>query len=607
MSRVVSWASILLSFGFVLYVTGCNGGAGTALKGSDDTPDGPPAFFEDVTPGSGIAFTQHNGEEAALYSMLETLGGGVALIDYDGDGLLDVFLPGGGYFDGPDKKQVKGYPCKLYKNLGGFKFKDVTAEVGLDKLAGGQPWFYTHGCAVADYDRDGWPDLLVTGWGRVALFRNVSDGQGGRKFVEVTQEVGLDKLAGTWTNTAAFGDLDSDGYPDLYLCQYVDWSPDHNIPCPGFTTDVPRDVCAPMKYNGMPHILLHNVAGKDGKGRRFVEVTKEAGLPHAGQPVKSFGRGLGALFVDVNGDGKPDIYVCNDTTDNFLFLNQSSPGQLRFKEVGLDVGAARDFNGTPNGSMGVDAADYDGQGLPSIFVTNYEGELHALYRNRLRDGRLFFQYVTQGTGIGALGLLNVGFGTAFLDVDNDGWEDLVISHGHVIRHPARSPLRQKATLLLNTGAGRFRDITPEAGPYFRDPHRGRGLAVGDLDNAGRADLVITHVNEPVAVLRNVAGAGRHWLGVELAGTEHRDCTGARLKLEVGGRTLTRFAKAGGSYLSAGDRRQLFGLGPAEQIGRLTVEWPSGEPRVQHWEGLAVNRYWRLVQGEKTAQPVEKAR
>jgi hypothetical protein len=550
----------------------------------DDRVEEPPgpALYRDMTAGSGIAFTYRNGQEAGHYAILESLGGGVALIDYDRDGLLDVFIPGGGYFAGPDKKQIKGHPCKLFKNLGGFKFRDVTREVGLDRLGGGQPWFYSHGVAVADYDRDGWPDLLVTGWGRVALFRNVpvddNDPRKGRKFVDVTAKAGLDRGI-TWATSAAFADLDGDGWPDLYLCQYVNWSFANHPECPGYSGDVRRDICPPKQFQALPHKLYIN--NRDGT---FTDVSQEAGL-------RQDGKGLGVVVVDVNDDRKPDIYVANDTTDNFLYLNHSQPGHgLAFDEVGMHSGVAVSETGVADGSMGVAAADYDGSGRPSLWVTNYENEMHGLYRN---VGNSFFLFSTRVSGIAAIGRIYVGFGTAFLDVDRDGWEDLVVTNGHVIRHSPR--LRQRPVLLRNRGDGRFEDITPRGGPYFRTGHIGRGLAVGDLDNDGRPDLVISHLNAPVVLLRHEGPDAHHWLGVELVGRDHRDVIGARIVLEAGGRTQTRFAQGGGSYLSSGDRRHLFGLGKAAKIDRLSVVWPSG--KTQRWDGgrLAVDRYHRLVE------------
>jgi hypothetical protein len=546
-----------------------------------------------MTSASGVDFTYHNGEEADHYTLLESLGGGVALLDYDGDGLLDLFFTGGGYFDGLEKKDIKGLPGRLYRNLGGWKFRDVTKEVGLD----GAP-FYSHGCAVADYDRDGWPDLLVTGYGRLALYHNESDGHGGRHFVEVTSSAGLNDTL--WCTSAAWADLDGDGYPDLYVCHYVDWSFATHRTCPGDNPATPVDVCPPRTFAGMPHLLYRN----NGNGT-FTDVSEEAGIRrHAGLD----GMGLGVVVVDVNGDRKPDIYVANDTVDNFLYLNQSSPGKMRFQEAGLESGVARGGLGRPDGSMGVDAADYDGCGRPSLFVTTFEKELHGLYHNEVWNDQVYFRYATREAGIAALGPSYVGFGTGFLDLDRDGWEDLVIANGHVRRNPTRCPLRQLPVLLRNEGGKRFTEITNLGGPYFREPHRGRGLAIGDLDNDGRPHLVISHVNEPVVLLRHepegAAACGNRWLGIQLKGRDHRDIAGAKVVVETGGRKLTRFVRGGGSYLSSGDRRLLFGLGEASAVGPVTVVWPWGEE--QHWSELAAGRYWMLIEGQSAAQETRHA-
>jgi enediyne biosynthesis protein E4 len=547
-----------------------------------------PAMFQDVTSGSNIDFTYHNGQESNRLTILETLGGGVALIDYDGDGLLDVFVTGGGRFSDASPPGISGLPCKLYRNLGGWKFQDVTAEVGLDKIG-----FYTHGAAVADYDRDGWPDLLVTGWGQLALFHNVASpgSPGGRRFEEVTQHAGLTEKQ--WSTSAAWGDLDGDGWPDLYVCHYVDWSFANDPPClarPGV-----RDTCPPGRFGGLPHALYRN----NGDGT-FTDVSDKAGL-YAGR-VREQSKGLGVLIADLDDDGRPDIYVANDQTRNFFYRNQ---GNMHFAEEAERSGVARDDLGRGNASMGVDAADYDGSGLLSLFVTNFENELHSLFRNK---GAGYFTYASRSAGLAAIAADRISWGTGFVDVDLDGNEDLVFVSGHVFQHPAPpESVPQRAYLLRNmrTPADRphqvrFADASGEGGAYFQGLHSGRGLAIGDLDNDGRPDLVISHLNEPIVLLRNISGRGCHWLGVELTGRARRDVVGAKLTLEYGGRRFVRTAKGGGSYCSSGDRRILFGLGsaPVPDDSRLTVRWPGGA--VQTYERLAIDQYWRVREGETAA-------
>jgi hypothetical protein len=436
-------------------------------------------FFEDITARSGIDFTSRNGEEADHLSILESLGAGVGVLDYDGDGLPDLFLVGGGTFAGKDKKDIVGLPCKLYRNLGGGRFQDVTAEVGLDRLAGGKPWFYTHGAAVADYDRDGWPDLLVTGWGRVALFRNVpvdpKDPRKGRRFEDVSAVAGLDKGI-TWANSAAWADLDGDGWPDLYVCQYVDWSWANNPTCRHDGKNA--EVCSPDYFSGLTHKVYRN----KGDGT-FRDVSATCGLVQGGRQAS---KGLGVLAVDLDGDGKPDLWVANDGTDKFLYLNRSTPGNIRFAECGVVCGVARDEQGNANGSMGVDAGDPDGSGRPSLWVTNFENDLHGLYLNVSRPGHLFFHFHTAKAGIALIGKTYVGWGTAFIDFDLDGWEDLFVSNGHVLRFATRygATRRQKAVLLRNLGGGKFRPARKQLGRYGEDDHMGRGVGFVDLDNDG---------------------------------------------------------------------------------------------------------------------------
>jgi hypothetical protein len=380
-----------------------------------------------------------------------------------------------------------------------------------------------------------------------------------------------------------------------------------------------RDVCPPEVFEALPHLLYRNQGG-----RAFTEVGAEAGLrrprpeaayarlAHLGplardqlrraDRARNFGKGLGVLIADLDGDGRVDVYVANDTSGNFLYRNR---GGGRLEEVGLECGVASDDTGNAPGSMGADAADYNGTGRLSLFVSNFQNQLHGLYRNR---GQGQFVFASRAAGLAALGQHSVGFGTGFLDFDLDGNEDLFLSNGHVVHYPAPpATVKQRPLLLRNARrpadrphAVRFENVSARAGPYFQADHLGRGAALGDLDNDGRTDIVLNPMNEPAVLLRNRHATGRHWLGVELIGRPYRDAVGARLALEVGGRTLVRAVKGGGSYLSSGDRRVLFGLGRRDRVGRLTVRWPSG--KTQTWGGLAVDLYWRLQEGEERAEP-----
>jgi hypothetical protein len=509
-----------------------------------------PASFLDRAAALGIAATYRNGQEAGHCSILESLGGGVGWIDYDRDGWLDLVATGGGGFgDGPS---VTGQPTSLWRSgpvagAPGRHFTAVAAAAGLDTLP-----LYTHGVACGDIDDDGFADLVVTGFGPPQLWHNLGDG----RFRRIADWVAA--ADPRWSSSAGWADLDGDGDLDLYLARYVDWSFARDPVC-GRPTE--RDICPPREFNGLADSIYRN----DGDGT-FTEVSRAAGL-------RTDGKGLGVLLADVDLDGHIDIYVGNDTVDNFLYMNR---GEGTFAEQGLVAGVALDDQGVPNGSMGVELCDFNRDGRPDLWVANYEREAFALYRN---EGRGQFLHVSRRHGITALGGLFVGFGTVCADLDLDGLLDIVVANGHVIKFPDASPRRQ-VPLLLSFDGDRFRRAGAPAGTYFAEPHEGRGLAAGDYDGDGDFDLAISQLEEPVAVLENMMPRSARPLVVHLTGTRsNRDAIGARVTLVVAGEPpLEMQLTGGGSYLSHGERALVFPLPrsvTATPSPRLVVRWPSG--------------------------------
>ena len=563
---------------------------GMARSGSPDDPprSGPTQpgdWFEDVTTRSGVTHTYATGMEHGHLSIIESLGGGVALFDADEDGDLDLFLPGGGGYSGDDRRTIEGRPSSFWRNEGGLHFTDVTEVAGIQTTG-----LYSHGVAVADYDRDGLDDLVVTGYGGLLLFHN----EGGW-FTDVTTAAGLAATTveggmPAWGTSAAWADFDGDDDADLVVCRYVNWSFATHRRC-WYHDESLADVCPPRSFAPLPAALFRN----EGDGT-FTDVADAVGML---EPLHVAAmKGLGVVAADLDGDRRPDVYMANDTTSNLLFLNRGG----RFEEHGVAAGVAHDDRGLANGSMGIAVGDPFGSGRPSLLVTNYQHEVPALYRN---DGNGHFTFASRSSGVTAVGLSFVGFGTSFADFDQDGWEDIAIVNGHVIRHPQGTTIAQRPVLARNAGRGRFIVVSDEGGTYFRTAHHGRGLAGGDLDDDGAVDLVVSHVDAPVAVLHNRAGHGRGWIGVDLADGARRDRVGAHVDLECGGRHQHRFVIGGGTYLSHGDRRLLFGLGDdARTTADVTVTWPDGS--VSRWHGLAAGRYHRLERDDPAAVMEDRA-
>jgi hypothetical protein len=540
----------------------------SARSGLPAPPAPSPFHFHDATGGSGIEFSYRNGEEAGLRTILESLGGGVAIFDYDGDGWPDLFFTGGGGFRKSSSGfSVIGLPNRLYRNLGNWRFRDVTAEAGLDRTTG-----YSHGASVGDYDNDGDPDLLVTGYEGTTLYRN----EAGRRFVDVTGEAGL--TAPGWSTSAAWADLDRDGRLDLYVTRYVDWSPRNHPPCT-YRYSGEIDICAPSVFNGLTDLLYRNEGGG-----RFREFGRSAGLQEGG-------KGLGVVACDLDGDRDIDLYVVNDTTPNLLYRNR---GDGTFDEVGFAAGVALSAEGIATGSMGVDAGDADGDGDFDLWVSNYEGETNELYRN---DGGMSFTPIAMSVGLGAVSRPMVGWGTGLFDLDNDGRLDVVVADGHLMHHLPRNPLAQRPLLFHQGADGRFEDVGPTSGDYFAGLHPGRGCAAGDLDDDGDLDLVIVHQNQPVVLLRNDSSPARKGLRLRLEGASStRTAIGAVVAIKVAGPTLTRSVMGGGSYLSQNESRLIVGLGSQPVTEHVEVSWPSG--KTDRHDRLDAAYPWLLREGRE---------
>lgn len=481
-------------------------------------------------------------EAAGRYSIVESLGGGVAVFDFDGDRRLDLWFPGGGRFSGPTS--MEGLPHRLLRGASPpGVFHDV-ADVA--RLSLGKP--FNHGVAVADADNDGFADVLVTGYTGLQFFQNQGDGT----FVEHSAEADLtDNL---WSASAGWGDLNGDGQLDLYVPHYVDWSFENDPTCVDTSTGK-RDVCPPRRFGPLPDVLYVS----DGEGA-YRDAGAEAGL-------RSDGKGLGVVLADVDMDGDLDLYVTNDTVENFLYLNE---GDGKLTDASVVSGSAYDDLGGPDGSMGVALFDFDADGLPDLFVTNFEDQVTALYRNQ---GNAVFRHQSQRQGLAAVGEMFVGWGIVPADFDLDGDEDLAIVNGHIER---TSDTAAQVPVLFENRKSSFVNVAPQVGPYFREPHHGRGLASGDFDADGRVDLVAANAGEPAALLWNRTQTEGGSLRLRLIGTTSpRWPVGAVARLIAGDKTQSRRVIGGGSYASTSEPILQFGF-PAEATD-LTVEvdWPSG--------------------------------
>jgi hypothetical protein len=508
-----------------------------------------PFRFVDVLAESGVDLVHVSGTTPE--KLFPTANGsGVAVFDYDGDGKLDL------YFANGNTLPLSASPAasnRLYKNLGGGKFRDETGHSGLGFRG------YCHGITVGDIDNDGDADVFLSNYGGDALYVN----QGNGTFREVGGAAGIWR-AGTWSSSAAFLDFDGDGDLDLYVSRYGDWQYPRDDRFCGDTARKIRRYCPPAALTSVKHTLFRN-----NGDLTFTDVTDPAGLG------RSDGHGFAAVAADLNGDGKVDLYVANDRDPHFLYLNK---GDGTFRDVSEESGAAYDVAGRTQAGMGVDAEDVDGDGLPDLFVTNFANEYNTLYRNL---GRNTFLDATANFGLAVDSLPWIGWGCILADLDNDGWPDCVVANADIDdnaeSHGKTVSDLQPPLLHRNEGGRRFRLANQGAGAYFESRHRGHGLAIGDLDDDGDLDLVLSHKDGPPAILRNDTPGGNHWIRFALVGTRSsRDGVGARIEVHAGGRVIVRLKKSGQSLMSSHDPRILVGLGRAEAVERALVRWPSGE-------------------------------
>ena len=568
---------------------------GQAVPAHSAEPAGA-GYFDEVAAASGLGFVHFNGMSGG-YTLVEIMAPGAALLDYDGDGDLDVYLPQGRMV-GPGKTLADArlppppgaaLGDRLYRNdltvaadgTRALRFTDVSAASG---IGAAPPESYSMGAATGDFDNDGRVDLYLTAFGPDRLLRNRGDGT----FEDVTARAGLGDPA--WGVSASFVDYDRDGWLDVYVANYLDQDLARDTPCRSPASAL--DYCNPLVYRPQPDRLYRN----RGDGT-FQEVSARAGIGGVSAP------GLGVIATDVNADGWPDLYVANDSTPNFLWVNQKDG---TFREDAVIAGVAVAQSGAPQASMGLAAGDFDRDGDEDLFVTNLTGEYNTLYVN---DGQGWFEDRSIALGLTGPSLPYTTFGAGWIDLENDGWPDLLVVSGAVTIIRALSeagdpfPLSQTNQIFANHGGRGFADVTERGGAALALSEVSRGAAFGDLDNDGDTDVLVANNNGPARLLLSRAADGAHWFGLRVLDARGRDAYGARVEIHgAGAPVLTRRVRTDGSYASANDPRVLFGLGDRAETQEVRVHWPDG--KVEAWRAVPIDRYSTLRQGGGTAVAAE---